>query len=393
MTIKRPQRLIGATIFGGGLAILMFMQALSGITMKQAPQIATSLMPANGLARERLAFATFGAAATDPTDMAKVAEAANTAAPLAREAIEDEPLLPKAHTILALQISDPEQQAAFLDLATRLNRRDVSLQGVLLQNRVGAEDYAGVFQTVDRILRTSPELSEQFFPILLTAFQDEKGLAEVATLTEEESPWIRRFFLFAVDQPNVLGQLAELRSRSNLDSVLLDQQLIANLAERGDFETARELYSRAIANAGRETTPNSLGWFSDYAPFDWRLTNRSGLRAQIERDGSSLDIRVRAGQSGILADRTFRAPAGNFRISIAHSLGPVDQLENTRVQLRCGNTQEPFYTGSLSPERMRIDVNARPDGCDYVRFTLYARVMSTERALAGSIDRVEISVP
>lgn len=391
MKIKRPQRLVGATILGLGLAVLMLLQALSSITMKQAPQVATAVMPMNGLARERLAFATFGAEATDPTDMAVVIQAAARAAPIAREALADEPLLPKAHTVLALELQDQVEQAAFLDLAGKLNRRDVSLQGVLLQNRVVAEDYAGVFQTVDRILRVNPELSEQFFPILLTAFQDEKGLAEVSTLTEEESPWIRRFFLYAVEQPAVLEQLAELRSRSNLESKLLDQQLIANLADQGDFETASRLYAKAVADAGRPVTPGTLDWYSDYTPFDWRLTNRSGLRAQIERDGSSLDVNIRPGQSGILADRKFRAPAGAFRIAITHSLGPVDQLENTRVQLRCGNRPEPIYTGTLVPERTTVSIADRPQDCAYVRLTLYARVLSTERGMSGNIESVQVA--
>ncbi|WP_284123826.1 hypothetical protein [Parerythrobacter aestuarii] len=392
MKINRPQRLVGATLLGLGLAVVMLLQAMSGITYRQAPQLATTLMPMNGLARERLAFAEFGAGATDPTDMASVIQSAISAAPTAREAIADEPLLPKAHAVLALEMQDQGAQAEFLELATNLNRRDVSLQGVLLQNRVSAADYAGVFETVDRILRVNPDLSEQFFPILVQALGDEQGKEQLAGLLRDPPQWLEDFAMFAVENDAAVETLADLRRGSSMDYKYFDARLIARLVAVGDLKTAYETYS-SIRDQSAQDQPEASGlWRNQYQPFDWRLANRSGFRAQISRTGNSLDVFVRPGQAGVLAERIVpvAGSGAGMKLTIKHSLDR-SALPMMRVNFLCGNNTQPFRSVEFPASESVISIADRPAQCEFVRMTIYARPGSTGTPIDGAIESVSLT--
>ena len=148
MRAKHPQRLVGSIIVGLVLAITLWLQAMSGAVARRAPELALAVMPGNGEALDRLAFAEFAQAAADPSDTAAVVRSAQNSLSLARDALQAEPLLSRSLTLVGLAQEDLEQQGEFLELADAINRRDVSLQGVRLGNKVAAEDYDGVFETV-----------------------------------------------------------------------------------------------------------------------------------------------------------------------------------------------------------------------------------------------------
>lgn len=392
MRVKSPQKLVGLAILWLGLAIALTLQSASGVVARRAPDISVSLMSANGEAVDRLAFQEFAADVGDQGDGTLVVQSAVKARPLAMQALTIEPLLSRSLTIVGLGLSDQLEQAEFVELANAINRRDVALQGVRLANQAASEDFEGVFQTVDRILRVDPDVGAQFHPILVTALRDERGAELLIELAEAKAPWINAFLNYAVLQDDVLPQLIEFRRRVDPDNERFDDRLIRSLVRDGAYGSAQDLYRVLIAKSGSDEVVENdpLGWQTEFPPLGWSLADRSGVRAQLTRDGEGLEVYVGSGQDGILAERVIAAPAGPFGISITHDLTRVAQLEYVRLLLHCGDIALPFLNEPLSAQRARYSGLRAPNSCSYVHVVLYARVFSTQPTLRGTIARIEL---
>ncbi|MHA6332453.1 hypothetical protein ACXYL9_02115 [Qipengyuania sp. CAU 1752] len=380
------------SVLGLGLAGILMLQAMSGFAARRAPDLATSVMSGNGEATDRLAFARFLGGVSDPENPAAVAQSAQLAAPLARQALAIEPLSTRSLTVIGLAETDLEQQSKFLALADKINRRDISLQGVRLGNQVAAEDFDGVFDTVDRILRAGPEFSDQFFPVVLMAFREERGVARLFELSEGNSPWLNRFLIYAVREGSVLEELAAFRSRANVDDEQFDNLLISSLTKRGYYDLAQDLYRRLTAKAGdaEQIAAQPLGWHFRFSPFGWLLADRSGFRAQPAKDGDGIDINVGAGEDGVLAERVIAAPGGSFGIAVNHDIKRPEQLRYFRLLLHCGDISKPFFQAPMVDQRNSFKVGQAPQGCDFVHVALYARVFSTQPPLRGHVSEVAL---
>ena len=386
---RHPKRLVFLCIVGLLAAALSTAQSASWASMRSTPEAAVDLMPSNGPALERFAFAQLSKNTSDPNDLAAIGRAALLASPSARKALRSEVLLPKAFAILALAETDSDQQLKLLDAFVELDRRETALQGVILQSQVARKDYEETFTTVDRLLRVNPELSEQFFPILMTALQEEQGLDILGELARGDADWVMRFLRFAAQTEDVQPQLAELSRELNLDDKTFNGRLIEGLFGAGRYDEAYELHQTFLARQGQLEIQNV--WEEGHPPFGWKLADERGFRAQLERGGNGISVSVSPGNSGLLASRVVRVPEGRSLVAVVeHSLSPVSQLENVRLQLRCGNAAEPFFDRALSNSERRFPVENRPDGCEYIRIRLQARVLTRQSSLLGVIERIDL---
>ena len=388
MHIASPQRLIWASVCGVILALVLGAQALSSVSTKAAPDLAVSLFPANGEAREELAFKVFAGGVEQPED---APEAAQAASDLARMAAKSDPLNPKAYAILAIAQSDEAQQRRIVEAATRINRRDLSVQGLALQHHLAESDYRKTIDTLDQILRVHPKYSAEFFPVLTQALSEEETIPEFARMLDGSSPWHGRFLTHAVTQQEALPNLALLRQQITVDDERFDRSLIVGLTRIGDVDLAEAVFRHVTGVTDSLSSTGVIDWAAAYPPFEWQLVDQPGFRAQPSQDGKQLEISIRPGKGGLIAGRLMRAPTAPFMIRITHRIAPSEQLRDVRIQLTCAGQTTAFYDERLNRADNGLRVDALPADCDHFILGINARAWSGRSALGGTIDTIEIA--
>lgn len=411
--MTRLVRLVTSSAGCAVLATLLGAHALSSASTRNSPHLAAQTFPSNGRAHERLAYSQFleavkndSAAAvadapmnTDPEvrpisptapDQALLQSSAQAMLSDVREAIRHEPLLPRAHALLVIGAKDSQKRRELLTRASLLNRRDVVLQGLVLEQHIADIDYNASILTLDQLLRVHPERSQNFFPILTQALAVDGTVPVFAQLLESPLPWRDAFLGSAVADERARLNLARLRERIDFGNLEFDRRLISGLVAQGEIAAAADLYTAISTPPAREDAKPSLAWRAEYPPFDWQLADDAGLRAQPGDDPEKLEISVRPGRGGVLAARVLQTPAAPFAIGIAHDVTPVGQIEDVRLQLTCAGATAPFYDESFTAGVSRFAVQTVPDACDHLRLVIFGRSWSGLPALRGTISTVAV---
>jgi hypothetical protein len=377
--------------------------------MRSSPEFAISVFPANGLAAERLAYGTFvdgvkeafagpaqqGAPMSDDqTELMKEFEGgtsdlqvfAASASQAARDALALEPLLPKAHALIALAQTDTNKRNQIVTLASRLNRRELSLQGLVLQQKVEGGDYAGSIETVDQILRVHPERQAEFFPLLVDALARTETKPAFSDLLRNDLPWRDAFLGFAVKDPWTLDNLAQIRKEISPDNLAFDQRLIAGLVAQGNIREAATIYELAVATNQKMGTAS---WQSDYPPFDWKLSDTSGLRARANKSLDTLEFSIEPGNGGILASKLIPAPPAPFKIRIRVAGDPSAQIKDLKLQISCWQQASPFFEGTFVSEASVFNITNNP-GCAYLQVAIAGRAWTGSSALGGTLGLMQL---
>ena len=375
-------------VSGVVLAAVLALQAASGVFAKPNPALASQLMPVGNESLNRLLSASMRGSVKTEADIPKVAA---QLAPLAKQAASRGPLGPEAHAILIINEADAEKRTQMLVAASALNRRDLLLQGLVLQDNIGRSDFAGTISVLDEMLRVRPQQKLALFPALYNALRDERSLPAFAQVLDGTSLWHDDFLVSAARDSDSIEQLANLRPQLNRKVPEFDRLLVRRLVQAGDLETANAVY---LASTGQATTlagAGKLSWGTDLAPFDWSLQDDAGFRALPIRDGAALEIFARGGKGGIIAERLISPPAAPFGITIEQDITPADQLRDVRLQLRCRGASDPFLDERFSAGTNVFRVDALPAGCDYVMLGINARAWSGRSPLRGTIDSITIA--
>lgn len=378
-------------VAGAILAIVLALQALSGMATRSNPQIAVALNGLNGLAREQLAARRFGDAATS-TD--EIPDAAASSRPVAIAAYRSDPLAPKALMIAALSAPDEASKARILSAATQLNRRDLSLQGLVMEQRLADEDYAGVVDTLDQILRVHPEYSSEFFPVLEEALVRPGTEAVFEALIDGSSAWHERFLARAVRGADARVALAAIRPSITVADDGFDRRLIAGLAQQGEFERAQALYE--FLSADEDGNVSDLGtrfaWEGQYPPFDWELVSRRDIRAQESLDNEALELFVRPGQGGVVARRYIGALDQRLQITTSLDASRTVLPGRVRLSVFCSSDPEPIASLDLVKGANALEVPPASEGCVSWRLEIYARTFRDEPTLRAELDPLELAI-
>lgn len=391
------------------IAVLSCAHALSSAGVRKSPEVSVKIWPANGLALETVAYRSFVKNIREPMGGSQLSEARDlasrtdddrkitalredmqrsaVASSAAINALKYEPLLPKAHAILALSESDPVRQARVIALAYRLNRRELSLQALVLQSRAETGDYAGTIATLDQILRVHPQRRTVFFRILTDALRQRSTMSRFRDLLAKPLPWRDAFLMHAVNDPIAARNLAMIRQDADFDNPDFDRALIASLARNGDLGASALIYSLVNKSTSQSA---SLSWSSDYPPFDWSFTNKAGLRGQITKDGRNLEFAIDPGNGGVLASRLIELPDGSLSISVRHQLDGGAAPDDLKLTLTCFGKQEAFFEASFKGGRERFDIPERPN-CDYSVLAFSGRAWTASSALNGTINEVLVT--
>ena len=364
------------------------MQSAGIALTRKAPETALSLFPANGLAQEELAT---GALLAAPQGSVSESNGLSAAGEDALSAYQKEPLSPEAHAILAMAQRKPSLRAEIVTLASELNRRNPRLQAVILQEQVGQQDYPAAIATLDRLLRVRPSRSAELFPSLLPLFARDGADDEFARILDGTSPWHRSFFQFAVSEPAALPNLLALRKRMAFDDEELDKALLKNLAAEGEVGPAYGLYQRLGSAAKTGETARSLDWNSTFVPFEWEFTDRAGLRAQPSLSGEQLEILVKPGNGGVMAQRVIEAPKTPFVLQVLHDIGSSYALEDIDVVLNCLESDPSVvFDRDLASQNEGFEIEDLPSSCRFLQLAIEARAWSGRPAINVQIDEIRI---
>ncbi len=380
-------RLAASLVLAAPLIWLLTAQAFSIAATKQSPKLAASALSSNGLALERIAFEQ---SLEGVVQEKGVPSPGKEAVRTALSAVQNDPLVPKAHIVLALSQLDESQRRKILDLANSANRRDLSLQGLVLQDAILDEDYDNSIATLDRILRVHPEYGGEFFPILVQALAQEETVATFATMLDGSSTWHKGFLEFAVRQSSVRPNLALLRPNITLVDEEFDRRLIEGLARDGDIIRAVGVLESVTEGRTGFEGPRVLGWSSDYPPFDWRFVDTAGFRAQTTADGEALEVSIRPGKGGIFAERAILEPSAPLTISITHEITPVERAKDVRLELICGSNGASLLDEQFSPAQTRFSLAQLPRDCQYLKLALRARAWSGRSKLDVLLKEVRM---
>ena len=376
--------------FGLVAAVVLALQAASSVAERSAPAQATTLNPLNGMAAEQAAFRRFTELSDD--DVTKLASSAQAVRADALSAYQSEPLTPKALAVLALATADAEARGKIFELATRLNRRDLALQLAALDHKIKAEDAIGSITTLDQLLRVHPEESARLFPPLQQALLDTRTQGTFAALLDGSAPWHERFAMTAVRNEDARLRLAAIREDIVVEDEDFDRQLIAGLAAQGELERARAMYGLV---AQKETQgkrqANTLPWRGDFPPFDWGFVDRRDIRANPNSAGDDLEVFVRPGQGGVIAQRLLTRSELKDELAIRiESTRPIIS-GRMRASLYCGTAEEPVAQIDLSKGDNALEIpELDAETCAALRLELYARAYRGEPVLRARIGRIRL---
>lgn len=409
------RQLAFASLIAIPLALLSGAHALSSASLRSAPELALAVFPDNGRAKENLAYRDFAASAVAAsgqqprtagaerafeegrspyelgTQSAGLTVFAAPVARLAHEAIVLEPLSPRALALLAVAQEDQAKKTALLIGASQVSRRDLILQALVLEQRGAAGDYLGAIGTIDEILRVHPERQAEFFPVLAKALEQPEAVGGFTKLLGRPLPWRDSFLDFAVAQPGVLENLAIVRERIDPDNKEFDRKLILQLAQTGRAKIAERLY-RQVARGGDLTSGTmALGWNSEYPPFDWRLADQSGFRAQTGERPETLEIRVTPGNGGVIASRLVRNPERPVTLRMTHAVEPASQIKDVKLAVMCDGQTAPNYEAAFVAGENTFVVDQVP-ACEYLIISIAARSWTGTRALSGTLSSLRVTV-
>lgn len=387
MKLANPLRFTLSTLGCLVLAIALAAQTAGVVLTHKEPVMAAMLFPLNGAAQEQVSAAIFSSSIamdSEPEHSARIAKNS------ALTAYRKEPLSPEAHAILALAQKSRKKRSRLIEIASELDRREPTLQALVLQEHVQAKSYASSVRTLDEILRVRPARSAELFPVLLSVFVQPGAASDFVGVLDGTSPWHNRFVNFAVNQPSALKNLVELRYRVDFQDLKFDQALIRNLVRQGELEYGYDFYNRLVSGRSAHSGEENSGWTSTYGPFDWRLTEDSDFRAQPGLDGNELELYVKPGNGGVFAERILEVPAAPFRVEVNHSIVPRGVAKDVQIELRCISEAQAFVEQEFDESPLGISVKNVPKSCRFMEVSLHARAWSGRSALRGSIQPLVI---
>ena len=367
------------------LAVLASLHSASIVLQRTTPDAALQLRSGNGQAQGRLAMAQFSAASAQgqsPEVIAKGFEA------LALEAVKNEPLNARAHSILAWAASDREKRKRILDPALQLNRRSSALLALALQENTADKDVDGTIQTLNLLLRVHPETSSELFPALNAALVEDSAIASFKRVLAGAPSWQDRFLRQAMSKPEAIANVALLRRDLEIEQEGLDEMLVKRLVANGQFSEAQVHYAflqRQIRTKGPDAFRTS------YPPFDWQLADKREFRAQLSRGGDSIEVFVRSGFGGTLMERIFERQSNTFEMSLSHNVEPATQLENVRIKVRCLGEERALVDESFRSGKLAYSVPLPAESCDFVKVTIDARSFTGRPSLRGEITEIVVN--
>lgn len=246
------------------------------------PETALAWKPSEAIALNELAF----------RELAKSDGDLTAARGLAERALRSNPLDVRALSALGL-ISERQGSQVRADILMRLSGertwRDSTTQAWLVNRDIQRGEFEQALSHIDALLRITPGLIEQTFPVLTAFTIDKRTFDALASFIAADPPWRGEFLAKLSHQLSDAGRLMQLYS------ILKDSQNPPNATELRPYldRLIRDGRFAEAYKSWRETLPPKQrtsevypynGDFSapiDGLPFNWLLRPTSGMDIQI----------------------------------------------------------------------------------------------------------------
>ncbi len=387
MSDIRYFRLIVITAVCISLSVCLGLQALSSVSTRSAPEQSANLFSLNGLALEQHAFRNFRAEVEKGRGFG---DAAKSAARYAQMGLRHDPLAPKSYAVLAMAQDDPTRRKAILSQAGLLNRRDLSLQGLILQEHLEDMDYTAVVNTLNQLLRVHPDYNDDFFPVLATALKEDEAAPLFIDILDGTAPWHERFLLHAANDEEARLGLATIREEIEVTNLEVDRRLIDGLAANGEVSRAFALYDAVRVPMSDRDDQSDLAWLSDYPPFDWTLAGENDFRSQSSLDGDRLEIFVRSGRGGVIARRIIPTPAVPVMLTTELTMRARGRSDGLRLVVRCVSREIELVDEPLAPGMNEFQVAQTTPMCGPLSIEINARALRGEPTLRAELARLRL---
>lgn len=384
----------GTAIVGSALSL----QAVTNVLDNDQPALAASVFPLNGYALEYFVTGQFAAGNAKGVS---ISQTARSLEPLIRKVLAKEPLTPRALTILALAQEDEAKSTEIFLTAAQVSRRPLLLQNNLLVYYASRNDFAESIAILNNMLAVHPEKREMVFPALSQALTDTRAINPLATVLKDRPKWGEDFMKAAARNVDTVDNIARVRMKL-LNKIPvdgdLDKSIIAGLMKAERIDSAAAFYHTITKFSQPESIGSlrsfgKLDWSTRLPPFDWHLNSDPGKRAQIIENPERLEFFVKSGKAGIIAERLLIAPAAPFALRISHDIKAMSQLEDVRIQLKCGNSDQKFFDQPFTKSPSTYSLSQIPDKCKVMGISIAARAWSGKSNLEGEIRTVAIILP
>lgn len=376
------------------LSIISGAATIGAISKNRAPELALSLIPANGFAAETAAarrtialIAKNGGEFPDRVDQSWNA--------LAYQAFASEPIAPDAIAVIALSRTGDDRRH-LMEKAFELSRRQQLVTGWMIMDSGVDEDIPAVLSYYDTTLRTSVSSADIIIPIMAKAIANDSFVKPFAEALSQNPPWAGRFWTQLVAMPDSIVNAADLREvlykKEEQDSVYQDAALINALVYNRQFKKAEHLYG-LLTQSTRKTglVRNSKFVFdSKYPPIDWQLFSNGEYGASMYQGKLNLSAIRHSG--GLVARQLVTLPNKVMMLRIEFT-EDVPLSSNIFLELSCAEniTGKPNDIRIPITERLtRKRISNRDALCRYYWLNIIARSVDDSDGFDVAIESISL---
>lgn len=364
-----------------------------------------------GLGRAEASLVNADGPTLNPTELARAKRA------LARQPL-DQGLL---NTIYASEVReglDERQRRAYVATLLNMGWRDTVTQQNLLFEAARRNDLSAALDHMDALLRRG-KLIEQIIPLLAQLEIDPAGTKLVAERLAQEPGWRTRYFYYAepLANPEILDarlRLFEYMAQQEMPVERLELRATLNallsagrrdeIVELARTQSSPEQASNQLYDADfDQLKPVPIEERRQYLPYEWRLTNRSGVSTQIITDDWSSRLVLRwNGRGAPIIARTLTFLAENSQPDLEVALaggGSPRGLDALRFSLICPGEPEVLFVRKAAGSNPGLDRDSnfyaaeRAVPCDYPDLLVGGRPQVGDRGADLSIDTIRLSLP
>lgn len=266
-----------------------------------------------------------------------------------------------------------------MQLASALSRRD-ALTNLWLVGDYGRQNNLDeLLKHLDYALRTSGESRSFLMAALVQGMKQKEMVSPMRKLLVRQPPWEEQFWLSITEADSPLDNALLLRVAEHKDRhpvpTLIDQRLLGNLVQTGNFAGAFRLYREVlepeIENVHRKGDARGFAQFSTWPPIGWQLASEGTHSAWINPETGELEATLSGQVEAIFARRLVELVPGKYRVSA--ELAPDGDVPESsmHIALECAeaDTAKAFRT-RVSFQNLKATrvVDIRAGACRYFWF-------------------------
>jgi hypothetical protein len=321
---------------------------------------------------------------------------------LAQQALARDPTVVAATVALGTLAGlkgDESASGRWFKYAQVLSRRDLWSQLYFIESSVQKGDIAKAMMHYDIALRTSEAAPALLFPVLRGAVSEPAVRTALARILAAKPLWSENFISDLAskgpDFPAAASLFLETYRRGAPISASDENVLLNNLIGQGRVADAWQYYSVRYPLGNSQSVRNEE--FDPSAvresPFDWRLSNDSGVTVSLDPGGRMgvLNYRVVPSVIAQVVSQVILLRPGKYRLSsnLLSSSQLIGHGPYWLVECADGSPIARLEMGGRDPQRFERAF-AVPPGCLTQRLTLAVRSSDDVAGAEGTVDTASI---